>query len=459
MRQNVLLLIADQLRWDCLGYTGQYPVKTPNIDKLAYRSAVYNQAYAAMPICAPMRQALITGRYPNSIGAVTNHDIMPTVALRPQSTWTSILKCMGWSGAIVGNMHAPLDGDIRDYGFDRYYPREAYFDSIAKRYPDLHYSNGFFGEKTRLPLEDSMTHWTSNCVCESIREYSNSNAPWFIWAEYLAPHLPCRPSETFADMYSQESIPPWAGFYDNMYHKPYMQRQQVMNWRMEGKSWKDMAASVAMYYATISQLDDAIGKVLDCLRKTKQDENTIVVFVSDHGDMCGSHHMMDKGYTMYDDVVHVPMIVHIPGQKPFVSNDFVSSFLDLSKTIAHLCGIEDALPMDGTILPNGTEGNGRRWITSAYNGQQFGLYCQRMLRDKRWKYIWNASDIDELYDMKNDPGELHNLIDSSDCCERVASMRATLYHEMKRQGDWLFSGDWLSGQFLENRKASRGKQE
>ena len=457
MERNLLLLIADQLRWDCLGYARQYPVSTPHIDELAQKGTIYTNAFAATPICAPMRQALITGRYPNRTGAVTNHDIMPTIPLQPESTWTYILKNAGWNGALVGNLHAPYNCDIHDFGFERYYPRESYFQDISIRYPNLKYRNGFWGEKSPLPLSDSMTHWTSKCICDSLRAFSESGKPWFIWAEYLAPHLPCRPSEPFASQYAAENIPPWGGFDDSFHHKPYMQKQQVLNWHMEGKSWNDISETAAMYYATISQLDDAIGKVLECLKETAQDRNTIVVIVSDHGDMCGSHHMMDKGYIMYDDVVHVPMTVFIPDQQPMICTDFVSSFLDLSRSIASWCGIEEVLPMDGIPLPDNAAGadNPRKWITSAYNGQQFGLYCQRMLRNERWKYVWNACDIDELYDLSQDPYELNNLIDSAECTHLLSEMRAVLYHEMKQQGDWLFSGDWLSGQFLNGRKAIR----
>lgn len=456
-KPNVLLLIPDQLRADCVGYARACPVRTPNIDALANESVVYEQAYCAMPICAPMRQALLTGRDPNRFGAITNHSIVPTPPVDPRETWTAKAHAAGYTGSLIGNLDAPYTCSMEAFGFDYYDTWAQYNARIDARYGKIDWKNGFYGEASPLLLEDSLTHWTSYCACEHIKAFAKEGKPWFLWTEFLAPHLPCRPSEPFSLQYAPEDIPMWPGFGDAFVDKPYIQRQQSWNWHLENAVWANVAPIVARYYAMISQLDDAIGQILDCLDKTGQRDNTIVVFASDHGDMCGSHQTMDKGYVLYDDVVHVPMSVRVPGVAPISQRGFVSSFLDLTASLYRWLPIQAEGVLDGRALSLDIAGRDaeRKSIVSAYNGQQFGLYCQRMLRDSRYKYIWNATDTDEFYDLIADPGEKSNLIGRAEQADRIAGMRANLYQVLRAQGDYLFREDWLSGQLLEGRKCLR----
>ncbi|MEG0767400.1 MAG: sulfatase-like hydrolase/transferase, partial [Clostridia bacterium] len=389
-RPNLLLLIADQLRADCVGYAKRYPVKTPHLDALARESVVYTRAYAAMPVCAPMRQSLLCGRHPDSFGALTNYDITPTPDMDPKNTWTRRLKDDGYTGGLVGNLHAPYHCDLSAFGFDDYIARSAYQAEIRSRYPNVQYTNGYAGEPSPLPLEDSMTHWNSSAVCSLLDQYAQGDAPWFIWSEFLTPHLPCRPSEPFASLYAPEEILPWDGFGDDFVGKPYMQRQQSLNWRMENHAWSDIAPIVARYKAMISQMDDAVGRIIARLKALGSYDETTIVFVSDHGDMCGSHQTLDKGYNLFEDVTHVPMMVKAPDTRGCICEAFVSSFLDLNASIYEWTQSKPPIPGHGCPLPmKAGEQNGRSFITSAYDGQQFGMYCQRMIRDDRFKYVWN----------------------------------------------------------------------
>jgi arylsulfatase A-like enzyme len=126
------------------------------------------------------------------------------------------------------------------------------------------------------------------------------------------PHPPYRPAQAFDEKYSAEDIPRWGSFDDMFAGKPYIQKQQLLSWGIEHYGWNEWVPIVARYYAVISQMDDAIGRVLRVLDELGMKGNTIVVYTSDHGDMCGSHLMMDKHYVMYDDVVRVPLIVLWP---------------------------------------------------------------------------------------------------------------------------------------------------
>ncbi|NLG23717.1 MAG: sulfatase-like hydrolase/transferase [Clostridiales bacterium] len=291
-------------------------------------------------------------------------------------------------------------------------------------------------------------------MAETIREFAAAGRPWHIWADYEEPHLPCRPSAPFADMYDPASIEPWDGFDDPFVNKPYCHRQQAVNWQLDGARWADVAPMVARYYGVISQLDDAIGKILAALEETGQAGNTIVAFTSDHGDMCGSHRMLDKHYVLYDDIVRVPLIVRHPDYAPWRCDSFQSNALDLPASFVRWLSLPDPGGMHGAPLPRSAaeDENPRACITSSGNGQQMGLHSIRMLRDDRCKYVWNLTDVDELYDLTDDPGELNNLIARPDLAGRVADMRRALYADLQAHGDRLVGNEWTRRQLLDNRK-------
>jgi arylsulfatase A-like enzyme len=215
------------------------------------------------------------------------------------------------------------------------------------------------------------------------------------------------------------------------------------------------APAVARYYSAVSQLDDAVGIILGALAASGEDENTVVIYTSDHGDMCGSHGMLDKHYVLYDDNTRVPLIIRAPGFRSRRDESFVSNCLDIAPTVCDLAGLAHTKEHGASLLPlmRGESPEGwRTAVTSGVNGQQFGLFVNRMLRTKDYKYIWNPTDTDELYSLRSDPGELVNLINRPEHKELIASMRRALYDELKRQDDRLTCTGWLDRQLLEGKK-------
>ena len=211
---------------------------------------------------------------------------------------------------------------------------------------------------------------------------------------------------------------------------------------------------VARYYGVVSQLDQAIGTILDALERSGQKDDTIVVFFSDHGDMCGSHQMLDKHYVLYDDICRVPFLVRYPGVPHRTCDAFVSSCLDLPCSIADWLGLEHAAIEDGQPLPltAAEDASCRSQMVCTSNGQQFGLYSTRMIRDERYKYVWNLTDVDELYDLETDPGEKKNLIAEPAQQERIAAMRLDLAKELEAHGDKFVKNEWMRRQLFEGRK-------
>ena len=193
--------------------------------------------------------------------------------------------------------------------------------------------------------------------------------------------------------------------------------------------------------------------LLDLLDQLGLDENTMVVYTADHGDMCGGHGMVDKHMVMYDDVVRVPLIVRWPGRaRPgAVCDAFVSHAIDLATTFCAAARAPVPETFQGQSLLSllaGKEKDGRQDILSMYHGNQFGLYSARMVRDRRHKYVWNASAEDELYDLELDPGELHNLATDPACRDELARLRHRLVAWMDEIGDPLLNG-WTRRQLWE----------
>lgn len=458
---NLLVIMLDQLRFDCVGHHGSYPVQTPNIDRLASEGIRFENAFTPIPTCCPARQSFINGRRPETFGALWNFkNGLPVPALAPtEYAWPRELKQRSYRNVLLGKWDVHPEHTPLDYGYDTFVSFASYKKMIEQKYPEVQFHAGYAGERNPIPLEDSQTHWLAAQACDLIGEMTSeeTESPWYMQLNFTEPHLPCRPSEPFASMYAPEAIPQWGGFEETFRNKPYIQKQQLLSWQVDAFTWEDWAPIVARYYGIISQADDAIGKVLQVLEESGAAEDTLVVFTADHGDMCGSHRMMDKHYILYDDVVKVPFIVrypHVIRQGGIRCGSFVSNLLDLSPTLLELLGIPVPSFFHGRSLVPLLKGeevpDWRKDIVSTYNGQQFGLYTQRMLRTEQWKYIWNTTDIDELYDLEQDPYELTNRIDDPVCKELLIEFRARLYERLIAEGDGLVQNEWMRNQLLHN---------
>ena len=179
-----------------------------------------------------------------------------------------------------------------------------------------------------------------------------------------------------------------------------------------------------------------------------------------YGDMCGSHRMIDKHYVLYDDVAKVPLAVRWPGviSPGRIRDEFVCHFLDIPPTLLEFLGKDIPGFFAGrSLVPLLRGEKAADWRTEAvstYNGQQFGLYTQRMIRNHDWKYIWNTTDIDELYDLKKDPHELYNRIGQEENQWIVKELRRKLYETLLQEGDGLVKSQWMKNQLLNNKKTN-----
>lgn len=464
-RPNILLIQSDQHRYDCTGRGGHPLVRTPAIDRLAAEGVWFSHAFTPSPICCPARQSLMCGKWPERHGGLWNHGSGLPLPPFAQSTWTEALRDAGYRLGHVGKWQVHPTRGPAAFGFHDVVPAEAY--GAWRRGAGLPEARPagwrWFGGVDPVAVEQTRPFWLAGRAVELLEAYVGRPEPWHVRLNFDEPHLPCFPAEPYAGLYSPEEIAPWGNAGDPLETKPYIQRQQRQSWGIEGFTWREWSVYVARYLAMVTQMDAAIAVVLAALERVGAADSTLVIYTTDHGDACGSHGLIDKHYTMYDELVRVPLVVRWPGvvtpgaaTPGVVSDAMVTQALDLAATMYDAAGL--AVPDDyqgrslAPILRGATPADWRQDVVATYNGAQFGLYVQRMLRDRGWKYVWNPTDVDELYDLAGDPWELVNRAPDPACADVLAAMRARLYEHLLAQGDPMVGNEWMRRQLLEGQK-------
>jgi len=467
---NIILIQSDQHRFDCVGVNGHPLIKTPNIDRLAAEGINFTHAFCPIPLCVPVRNSLLHGQWPTEHLCIANWD---TEAPRPPEeglpTFSQVLRDAGYFLGYVGKWHVHPQKGALEYGFHEYIPEGQYGKWRAdKGLPPRPRKQGWFGElDPHIGPEESKLAWGADHTIRMMENCAEKCQTFFIRWDPSEPHLANVVPEPYCSMYPPSEIPPWPSFPDPLTGKPYIQAQQLRTWKLDGWTWDDWAPVVGRYLGEISLMDAQIGRILDALERIGLSNNTLVIYTTDHGDMCGGHGMIDKHFIMfasltdgfalrYDDVTRVPFTMRWPGhiEPNSQCNAFVAHSIDLATTFCEVAG----MPIPGTfrgksLLPllADQQDNGRQDIFSMYHGNQFGLYSQRMVRDCRWKYVWNATAEDELYDLQSDPGELHNLAIDPDYEDELTRLRHRLVDWMEEIDDKLLN-QWTRMQLLEGLK-------
>ena len=299
--KNLLMIVCDQLRYDSLGFSGINPVRgapvyTPHLDALAGESQWFERAYTALPSCCPARQSMLCGKRPETFGAHWNYDITCKVgSITPaMPTYTQRLKDKGFRMGHLGKWHESPDYTPLDFGYDEMYTDREYRAFRLDSHPECVLDHNYFGHTDPIPLPDAHTHVLADRTADMLRRFEASGDPWCVRVDFFEPHLPCDPCKEFADLYRAEDLTPWPSFGETFENKPYIQKQMLWSWDNENKTWADWADYAVRYFGIISQVDDAVGRILSALKASGAYEDTVILFTADHGDMAGSHRMMDK---------------------------------------------------------------------------------------------------------------------------------------------------------------------
>ena len=454
-KPNILLIHVDQLRYDCLGINGHPFVKTPNLDRLASEGTNFRHAYTPAPICSPARASLLTGQWSFQHGCIStpgNEIYRP--ADRNSPVFSTLLAGAGYRSGWVGKFHNEVEGTPLDWGFTDFIPESAYDAWRTERgLGPKPRENGWYGETDHAAaVGQCRLAWGADAVTRLLETYARLGGAFFLRWDPSEPHLPNVVPEPFASMYESVTVDPWPNFDDDFSKKPYIQAQQKRSWGIDGWTWEKWVPIVRRYLGEISLLDNQIGRILDRIDALGLTNTTMVVFSTDHGDLCGAHGLIDKHFVMYDEITRVPLILRFPGRvEPGVESDaFVSHEIDIASTILDAAGIEAPDTFQGKSLIDPEE-EPRRDIFSAYHGSQLGAFSQRMVRNREWKYVWNATCEDELYDLRRDPGELRNVASRTDGAGTLREMRESLIGWMGSLSDPLLN-TWVRGAIESGRK-------
>ncbi|GGK27384.1 sulfatase [Yeosuana aromativorans] len=462
---NVVFIISDQHKLEAVGAYGSDLAITPNIDALAKTGVRFTNCYTPAPVCAPARAALITGMYPYTNGAIYHKApvTMPDDRIKNIGsgylretgyhegiiTLAEIFKQQGYSTASPGKMHVHgelqknVDEDHKDgnaMGFDEtsvryytYFPGGHYEDEVGedtymryrqfKKYNDV-YKRGSsdLNELYRPTLvkndEDNFDMVVARKSIEFIDKRAQDGNNFFLYVGFEKPHPPFTTTQKYLDMYNPEDFT-LPKTYDDWYVKG--KYPWVPNWVHSGlpKDPEKAKHVMAAYHACVTEMDDMVGRVVQHLKDKGLYDNTIIIYTTDHGEHLFEHGLRGK-HCMYEDAVNVPFIISCPKlfKQNSINNSLVS-FIDIMPTLAELINGKIPETAQGIslvdVLKNGTELKDRV-VYSEFRGTDYNLLPKvknvpsRMMRKGDYKFIYTHGIIDQLYNLKEDPDELNNLI-------------------------------------------------
>jgi choline-sulfatase len=454
MPPNIVFVIADQHRWDFVGYEDQHTL-TPTLNRLAEEGTAFHRAYCNAPLCSPSRAAIASGRYGVNSGSFTNlHQLPPGTP-----SFVTQLRNAGYRTAAVGKTHMEIhayDSDLTNeahrqfmdsLGWDdiaeisangmlktgircaytEFLRQHGVFEQVLAYYRQWHY----FMDKTRTGDRDWVPHeWElpdkfqeSEFVTRTALDWlaqRDRSQPFLLHVGYGAPHSPIEPNPRFLDLYREQDEP------DPIDHP-------------EPADW--VAAGRRGYRAMISQVDDGVGRILAALAAEGELANTVVVYTADHGELAGDHGKFGKT-SFFEASVHVPFIVAGPGIRSGQDSEALVELVDVGCTLCDLAGVPAHDLDQGRSLAPLLRGE-----TDAHRETVYcEMGCDKMLVDGRHKLMWGDPALDRrqlgrlhldkpvtvpaspgrLYDLAEDPMEQHNLIDDPEAAALRSEMLAKL---------------------------------
>ena len=450
-RPNILWLCTDQQRYDTIGALGNPYVSTPNIDRLVQEGMAFERAYCQSPICTPSRVSFLTGMYASAIHVNGNGaEAMP--AGHPPLV-TKLLANAGYDCGLIGKLHLSSAWgrtEVRTDDGYRYWeyshaPRDDW--PIGHGYADWVRSKGaILGDLIKdpegVPAELHQTTWCAEKTMEFIGQ--ERSGPWAASVNMYYPHPYFNPPKTYRDQFEPSDMPAplfresdllqqekLAGVdFQSLGRRPEKldMESPVLPKPPELDVWpvdsiavrRDAQTLKAAYYAMIKLVDDQVGRILNYLIETRQRENTLVVFTSDHGEMLGDHGLIQKGCRFYEGLVRVPLIFSWPGhvQEGVCSNALVE-LTDKAPTFLDLAGAGIPEPMHGRSLAPLLKGENssdyhRDFVRCEYYDalEEPDHSFATMFRDERHKLVlYHGHGLGELYDLEEDPNEFENMWD------------------------------------------------
>lgn len=459
-KPNILIFMTDQQQAQVIEHG--HPCHLPNIRRLMDDGVTFSHAYTPMTHCCPARASFMTGMMPSKHGVQNNvcNDSAFTRGLNPGcEQFSTKLKDEGYDLAYTGKWHVTAEQDPVDFGWEEL----VVFSKGTYAHPDyVNYLNmqqeddsprewaeliqpGFHRYKfwgTHPDKEESIDQQCVNSGIEKLKKFVTSDDPWCLYIGTGKPHGPYIVPERYRKLYNADEIKLPPNYMDDMTTRP--QLYQRMQKKYGQFSEAEVRDSIAHYWASCTMIDDLLGDALKVLDNSDQKENTLVIFCSDHGDFCGAHGLYAKGLPAFEEGYRIPYVMRWPAgiKNPGRREDAFITHCDISPTLTELAGAEPtADPSGKSLVPFLNDTPPTSWPDAFYsqcNGVEI-YYSQRIVRTHSYKLVYNPSAVDELYDMKNDPYEMKNLIDDPDMQSVIRELFGKLWKKAVIERDIIMS--------------------
>lgn len=461
-KPNIVLIMTDQQRADTIGVLGAPWMHTPVLDRLAREGAAFTNCFVTSPVCVGSRASLFTGVYPHGAGVFSNFQPW-------EPNWVRWLAEAGYHCASIGKMHInpydalggfhqrfavenkdrPLFLEERDRAFYDEWDKALHARKLVKPSRYTRHAADPEGYKRALGAfvwelpEDSHSDMFIGDHATWWLEERKSPDPLFLQIGFPGPHPPYDPVQRHFERYANANVPVPSVTDEEIARQPRAQaqlRQNMIRHNYDSIAWQEKPSRNALlhmrrcYAANVSMIDEKVGQILTVLEKKGELDNTIVIFTSDHADALGDHGHIQK-WTMYDCVERVPLIFWAPGRiAPRAPNDALVQLMDVAPTLLEAAGLPipsnwEARSMLPGLARQESIGRDVVYAELARDHIQTGAEMIVMRRDRDWKLVYYLNEPDgELFDLKNDPGEVRNLWDSPEHREQRDKLVGEVLH-------------------------------
>lgn len=422
--RNVIFILTDDHRYDAMGFLkGQPFLETPHLDSLAREGAYLKNAFVTTALCSPSRASILTGKYAHKHKIVDNNTAIPAGT----TYFASHLQKAGYQTAFIGKWHMGGESDAPQPGFNRWV-------SFRGQGTYLPSANGLNVDGTKVPQKGYITDELTDYAVEFIQKQTG---PYFVYLSHKAVHADFIPAERHKGKYKDAKFVPPPSLNAEAINRPMWVQNQRNSWHgvdYPYHSTLDIEEYYKRYAESLCAVDESVGRVLALLKQRGELDSTLVIYMGDNGFAFGEHGLIDKR-TAYEESMRVPMLARCPelfrgGQtvQQVVAN------LDIMPTVLEAAGVPNPAGGDGASFLPLLQGKTVAWRDSLL----YEYYWERnfpqtptmhALRTDQYKYIryHGIWDLDELYDIKEDPHELHNLIKSPAHQEIVRRMNQRLF--------------------------------
>jgi len=456
---NFIIVLTDDHRYDFMGFTEKVPwLETPHLDAMAKAGCWIKNATVTTALCSPSRASILTGQYAHTHQVVDNFSpIPPTLTFLPQ-----YLQSIGYQTALIGKWHMGNTDDQPQRGFNHW---ESFKGQGVYYGPTLNEN----GKRIQYTDQTYITDLLTDHALTWIDQTSKDKKPFFLYLAHKGVHDEFMPAARHKGKYANKPIPypstinltahdrvlgdtnkaPTAHGAANL---PNVNVKDIPNWvKAQRNSWHgvdfmyngrvDFDEFYRRYAETLLSIDESLGKIRAHLRKTRLDENTVIIYMGDNGFMMGEHGLIDKR-NMYEESQRIPMIIEAP-QRILRSKELteVIQNIDIAPTILDLAGIQAPTHMQGKSFAGLIEGKSTPWRNQAFYEYYWEYsYPQTPttlgVRTEQYKFIFYPGiwDVSECFDLKNDPEEKNNLYRNPAMQPTIEMLRASLWQWLEQTG-------------------------